>query len=209
MKLYDCSTAPSPRRVRIFLAEKDIDLPKVEVDLRHGEHLSDAFQANNPWCTVPLLELDDGTFISETAAICGYLEALHPDPPLLGRDPRERAMVTMWDQRCERDGFYAVAEVLRNKAKGMQGRALTGPHTVAQIPALVERGRQRVQHFFEALDRQLAGNEFLTGDRLTLADITALVAVDFAGWVKLTLPDELNHARRWHQAMSERPSAKA
>jgi len=208
MKLYDCATAPSPRRVRIFLAEKGIEIPKVEVDLRNGEHLSAPFQEKNPWCTVPLLELDDDTFISETAAICGYLEALHPEPPLLGRDPRERALVTMWDRRCELDGFYAVSEVLRNKAKGLKGRALTGPHNVEQIPELVDRGRARVQHFFEALDAQLAKGEFLTGDSFTLADITALVTVDYAGWVKLTIPDELENAKRWHQAVSERPSAK-
>ncbi len=209
MKLYVCSTAPSPRRVRIFLAEKGMKLPRVEVDLRHDEHLGAVFQSKNPWCTVPLLELDDGTCISETSAICGYLEALHPEPALLGRDPRERALIAMWDRRAELDGFYAVAEVLRNKSEGLKGRALTGPHAVAQIPELVERGQERVLHFFQALDVQLARNEFLAGDQFSMADITALVTVDFAGWVKLSLPDELENARRWHQAVSERPSAKA
>ncbi len=159
--------------------------------------------------TVPLHELADGTFISETAAICDYLEALHPEPPLLGRDPRERAIVAMWDRRCELDGFYAVAEALRNKAKGMKGRALTGLHQVDQIPELVHRGRARVHHFFEALDAQLGKGEFLTGDSFTLADITALVTVDFASWVKLNIPDELHNAKRWHEAVSARPSAKA
>ncbi len=209
MKLYDCQTAPSPRRVRIFLAEKGVEVPVVAVDLRQGEQLAEPFVQINPWCTVPVLQLDDGTAISECAAICGYLEQLHPEPPLLGRDPQERAIVTMWDRRCELDGFYAVAEVLRNKAKGMKGRALTGPQDVEQIPALVERGQGRVQHFFEALDQQLSDKEFLTGEAFTMADITALVSVDFAGWVKLTLSDELVHAKRWHQAVSARPSAKA
>jgi glutathione S-transferase len=209
MKLYDCQTAPSPRRVRIFLAEKGIEIPMVAVDLRNNEHLAAPFRTINPWCTVPVLQLDDGTSISECAAICGYLEELHAEPPLLGRDAKERAIVAMWDRRCELDGCYAVAEMLRNKARGMKARALTGPHDVEQIPALVERGSARVQHFFEALDQRLADHDYLAGECFTMADITALISVDFAGWVKLTLSDELVHAKRWHQAVSARPSAKA
>ena len=126
MKFYDCSTAPSPRRVRIFIAEKGLEIETVEVDLKNAEHLSDSFRKINPHCTVPVLELDDGTTIAEIPPICHYLEETHPEPNLLGADPKERALIAMWDRYMEFDGVMAVAEALRNRAKGMQGRALTG-----------------------------------------------------------------------------------
>ena len=209
MKFYDCSPAPSPRRVRIFIAEKGLDIPTVQVDLRKGEHLTESFRALNPWCTVPVLELDDGTTISEAVAVCRYLEDTHPEPPLMGVDARDRAMVAMWEHRFEIDGFLAVAEAFRNQARGLAGRALTGPENVAQIPELVKRGRGRVERFFAALDAQLAHHPFVAGERYTIADITAQVAVDFAGWIKMSLPPECSHATEWYQRVSERPSAAA
>ena len=154
MKFYDCSTAPSPRRVRIFIAEKGLAIPTVQVDLRNGEHLTESFRILNPWCTVPVLELDDGTAISEAVAVCRYLEDAHPEPPLMGVDARDRAMVAMWEHRFEIDGFLAVTEAFRNQARGLAGRALTGPGSVEQIPELVTRGRARVERFFAALDEQ-------------------------------------------------------
>lgn len=209
MKFYDCATAPSPRRVRIFMAEKGIIMPTVQVDLRAGEHLTPAFQRLNPWCTVPVIELDDGTCISEVMACCRYLEEAYPAPPLMGVDAKDKAVVAMWEHRCEADGINAVGEALRNSAPGLKGRALTGAADIEQIPALAERGRARAARFFAALDGRLAEAEFVAGPRYTVADITAQVAVDFAGWIKMALPEDLRHARRWHAAVSARPSAKA
>ena len=123
MKFYDCRTAPSPRRVRIFLAEKGVEIPVVEVDLGAGEQLGDAFRKINPDCTVPVLELDDGTILSESFAICQYLDAIYPDPPLMGRDPRERALVTMWNGKVEAQGMGALADAFRNRARGFAAQS--------------------------------------------------------------------------------------
>jgi glutathione S-transferase len=209
VKLHDCRTAPSPRRVRIFLAEKGLALPTVQVDLRHGEQLTPTFRALNPWCTVPVLELDDGTTISEAIAVCHYLEAVHPEPALMGCTPAEKATILMWEHRCEIDGFLAVQEAFRNGARGLKGRALTGAEEVAQIPALAERGRARVLRFMRLLDRRLAESPWVGGPGYSVADITALVAVDFAGWLRLELPPDCVHARRWYADASQRPSAMA
>ena len=209
MKFYDCSTAPSPRRVRVFAAEKGISLPTVQVDLRNGEQFSDAFRAINPDCTVPVLLLDDGTAIADAVAICGYLEEIHPDPPLIGTTAQERAAVTALNRQIERDGFYAAMDALRNTAKGLKSRALPGPHDYEQIPELAERGRSRIANFFRDMDARLEGREFVAGSRYTIADISALVLVDFAGWVKVSVPEECANLRRWYAAVSSRPSAKA
>jgi glutathione S-transferase len=209
MKFYDCSTAPSPRRVRIFLAEKGISLPTVQVDLRNGKQFSPAFRAINPDCTVPALALDDGTVIADAVAICGYLEELHPEPPLIGATPQERAVVTALNRQIERDGFYAAMDALRNATKGLKGRALPGPHNYEQIPELAERGRARIGHFFRDMDARLAGKRFVAGDRYSIADISSLVLIDFAGWMKLAIPDDCANLRRWYEAVAARPSAKA
>ncbi len=208
MKFYDCRTAPSPRRVRIFLAEKGIELPVVQVDLGAGEHLGEAFRKINPDCTVPVLELDDGTVLSESFAICQYLDAVYPDPPLMGRDPRERALVTMWNGKVEAQGMGALAEAFRNSARGFAGRALTGPEGYEQIPELADRGRRRAEEFLHRLDRELAEREYLAGDTFSVADITALVMVDFAGWIKLSLPEGADNLGRWYDSVSARPSAR-
>lgn len=209
MKLYDCTTAPSPRRVRIYLAEKGIELPLVEVDLRNGEHLGEAYRAINPDCTVPVLELDDGRRLSEIFAICQYLEAVHPQPPLLGRDAFEIAQVTMWNTKIEQQGLSALSESFRNHAKGFRDRALTGPLNVEQIPALVERGRKRAAAFFDRLDAQLEDRDYVVGDRFTLADITAFVAVEFAGWSKIPATEGRPNLERWYAGVSARPSVSA
>ncbi len=208
MKFYDCAPAPSPRRARIFIAEKGLEIPVVQVDLRAGEQHADAFAAINPHRTVPVLELDDGSRITNTAGICAYLEALCPRPALLGETPAEKGHVAQMQWRMETQGLMAVGEVLRNRAKGFRGRALTGAVDFEQIPQLAERGLRRIDLFFEELDAILAESFFVAGDRFSIADITALVAVDFAGWVKKSLPDEAVHARRWHEAVSARPSAR-
>jgi glutathione S-transferase len=209
MKFYDSAGAPSPRRVRIFLAEKGITVPTVQVDLRNGEQFSAGFRAINPDCTVPVLRLDDGTAISDAIAICVYFEAVRPLPALLGADPRAKAIVTAAQRRAEREGFQAVAEAFRNFTPGLQGHALTGPDGYAQIPALVQRGRTRVERFFAAMEATLADKPFVCGFDYSIADITTLVTVDFAKRIKLAIPEGSVHLRRWYDAVSIRPSAKA
>ena len=152
MKFYDCAPAPSPRRVRIFLAEKGISVPTVQVDLRNGEQFGEAFRKINPDCTVPVLVLDDGTTIADAIGICDYFEAAQPEPSLMGRTPTEKGVITAWQRQCERDGFYAMMEAFRNSTPGFKGRAVTGPTDFDQIPALAERGKLRVNAFFRMLD---------------------------------------------------------
>ena len=209
MKLYDCTTAPSPRRVRMFLAEKGIEIPLVQVNLRESEQLGDAFRKINPDCTVPVLELDDGTRISEIFAICQYLESEYPEPVLMGRNSVEQAMVSMWNTKIEQNGIAAVGEILRNSAKGMRDRALPGPINLAQIPQLVERGRTRVQAFLDRMDGQLDANTFITGEQFTMADITGFVTVEFAQRLKIPIKDSQQNLQLWFDAVSKRPSTQA
>ncbi len=208
MKFYDCQPAPSPRRVRMMIAEKGIAVDKIEVDLRNGEHLKDWFRRINPRAEVPVLELDDGTIITESVAIYRYLEEIQPEPALMGRNPKEKAVIAMWDHKVEIEGFFAVAEVLRNTAKGFAGRAITGPESYAQIPELAERGRRRVAEFMSTLNTRLGAARYLGGDQFSVVDISGLVVVDFAGWIKATIPDDHVHLKRWHDEVSARPSAK-
>lgn len=207
MKFYDCSTAPSPRRVRVFIAEKGIDIETVQVDLGSGEQFSEAFRKINPDCVVPVLELDDGTILTEVVAICDYLESLYPEPPLMGKTPLERALVLMWNAKVEQLGLWAMAEAFRNSAKGLSNNAITGPDSYPQIPELAERGRQRVARFFERLDNELADREFLAGSFYSMADISALVVVDFAAWIRIAVPEEAVNLKRWYDAVATRSSA--
>jgi len=209
MKLYDCTPAPSPRRVRMFIAEKGLTIPMVQVDLRAGEHLKPEFAEINPWRTVPVLELGDGTRISEAIACCIYLEQTHPEPPLMGRDAKEKAVIAMWEHRCEIDGFLAVVEAFRNATPGMKGRALPGTMNYEQIPALIERGRARVRHFFQWLNERLGESEFVAEPAFSIADITAFVCIQFAAWSKITPGEEATNIHRWLEAMRARPSATA
>ncbi len=209
MKFYDCKPAPSPRRARIFIAEKGLNIPTVQVDLRNGEHLKPEFRAINPHCTVPVLELDDGTRLLTTAAIWRYLEETHPNPPLMGTTAKEKAQIADAQWRIETEGMLAVAEALRNSSPGMKDRAVTGPDNYAQIPELAERGRKRTTGFLGRLDAMIGGKPFLFGDRFSIADIDVLVVVDFAKWLKIELPPGAVQARRWYEAVAARPSAKA
>lgn len=209
MKFYDCKTAPSPRRVRIFLAEKGIELETVQVDLGSGEQFGSAFRRINPDCVVPVLELDDGRCISEVIAICHYLEELHPEPPLFGRTPEERAEVLMWNAKVEQQGLWAVADAFRNTAKGLVDKALPGPDSYSQIPELAERGRARVQAFYQRIDARLADRHFIAGDFFSVADISALAVVDFAAWLKMTLPEDAVNVARWYATVAGRESATA
>ena len=207
MKFYDCITAPSPRRVRIFLAEKGLDIETQQVDLRSGEQFSDSFREVNPDCTVPALELDDGTVLTEVFAICQYIEAIHPEPPIMGRDARERALVTMWNTKVEQQGLAAVAEAFRNNSKGFRNRAMTGPSDIEQLPQLVERGTDRVRQFFDRLDGHLGEYTYVAGDEFSIADITAFVTLEFARGVKVDFGNERPNLGRWYDQIKERPAS--
>ncbi len=209
MTLYDFSLAPSPRRTRILLAEKGIAVDNVQVDLTKAEQLAPEFRAISPTCTVPALKLEDGTVLTQNVASALYLEDIRPEPPMLGATPAERAVVMNWNARVEFEGLMAVAEVLRNRSKAMQGRALTGPDDYAQIPELAERGRARLKRFFATLDEALDGREFLATERFSFADISAYVAVDFAKWVKAEPEEGQANLKRWFAAAAARPSAAA
>lgn len=204
--LYDCATAPSPRRTRILLAEKGIAHETVQVDLVRGEQLGEAYRAINPQCTVPALRTEDDGLLTDNAAIAAWLEARFPEPPLLGRTPAEKAEIASWNWRVEFEGLMPIAEAMRNSSPAMADRALPGPMNYAQIPELAQRGLARVQHFFQTLNDRLAGREFIATDRFSLADITAVVAVDFARIVRVKPGEQHPELVRWRAAMGERPS---
>lgn len=208
MKFYDCATAPSPRRVRMFIAEKGLSdqIETVEVNLREAEQLKPAFREINPYCTVPVLELDDGTRLYSTAGCCRYLEEAYPEPPLMGRSTEEKAIVADLEWRMEIDGFMAAGEALRNAAKRLENRAIVGPDDYAQIPELAERGRRRAGRFLERLDTILADRDYVAGAAFSIADITAYCTVDFAKWAKVEVPDDAANLHRWFATVGERPS---
>ncbi len=204
--LYDCATAPSPRRARIFLAEKGVPHETVQIDLRGNEQMGEAYRRINPQCTVPALRTEEGTLLTDNAAIAAYLEARYPEPPLLGRTPQDKAEIASWQWRIEFEGLMAVAEGLRNSSPAMVNRALPGPVDYPQIPELAQRGLARVQQFFLALNEQLAGRDFVAASQFSVADITAVVVVDFARALRLKPGDDLRHLLRWRAAMGERPA---
>lgn len=206
--LYDCATAPSPRRARILLAEKGVAHETVQIDLRNNEQLGEAYRRINPQCTVPALRTEDdgGLLLTDNAAIAAYLEARFPEPPLLGVTPVEKAEVASWQWRAEFEGLMSVAEALRNSSPGLVNRALPGPVDYAQIPELAERGVAKLNQFFAVLNDRLAERAFIATERFSLADITAVVAVDFARAVKVKPGDAHPHLQRWRASMAERPS---
>lgn len=207
MIFYDCQTAPSPRRARMIIAEKGLEIDTVQIDLGKGEQLGDDYKKINPSCTVPALKLDDGTVLCENIAIADYLESIQPQPPLIGSTAQQRAVVLDWNARIEIQGMSAIAELFRNSAKGFNNRAATGPMNLAQIPELAERGRQRFQAFYPMLDAQLRGKDFIAGDYFSIADIAAFVTTEFAGWVKEAVPEECSAVRQWYERVKSRPSA--
>lgn len=203
MKLYDGGRAPNPRRVRIFLAEKGIDVPTEQIDLGALQQRSDAYTAINPMQRVPALVLDNGTVIAESIAICRYFESLQPEPILFGIDPLDSALVEMWNRRTELHLFFPVATIFQHLHPAM--RRMVDP----QVPAWGEANKPRVMQFLEFLDGELKDRPYVAGDRYTVADITALVAVDFMRVSKLVVPENLGNLQRWHQAVAKRPSAAA
>jgi glutathione S-transferase len=203
MKLYDSGRAPNPRRVRIFLAEKGITVPSVQVDITKLEHRRPDYAALNPVQQVPTLVLDDGTAISETIAICRYFEEIQPDPPLFGTDPLSRAIVEMWQRRIEFGLLGPVAAVFRHLHPSM------AQMEVPQVPAWGEANKARAQTFLAVLDRQLADKPFVCGPDFTVADITGYVGIDFMRPSRLSVAEELSNVRRWLSDVAARPSANA
>jgi glutathione S-transferase len=203
MKLYDGGRAPNPRRVKVFLAEKGITVPIEQVDLGKLAHKSPAYTAINPLQRVPALELDDGTVISESIAICRYFEQLHPEPALFGTNAKDMAVVEMWERRLEFHLLGPVSHVFRNSHPAMKEME------VPQVQAWADANKPRVMDFLALLDRELNGRRYIAGDRYTVADITGMISVDFMKPAKLAMPDTLPNLRRWHDEVSARPSAKA
>lgn len=202
MKIYNSSTAPNPRRVRVFVAEKGIQIPYEEVDLAKAVNRGEEFRKKNPSGTVPVLELDDGTCISETVAICRYLEELHPNPPLMGVDAKDRAIVEMWQRRMELELLLPVADAFRQRHDFFKGK-------IRQLPEYAELQKKNAEDRLARLNNELANRKFIAGDRYTIADITALCAIDFGRVSKIAIqPDQTNLAR-WHAEVSARASAKA
>jgi len=202
MKLHESAAAPNPRRVRIFLAEKGIEVPTVQVDIGKAENRKPAFLAKNPMGGVPVLELDDGSFLAETVAICRYFEGLQPDPPLMGTDARDRAFVEMWNRRMEFEIALPIMQSFRNTHDFFKGR-------IPQVPEYGAVCKAAACKRMEWLDGELAGRPFIAGDRYTIADITALVGIDFGRVTQIRIQPELENLQRWHDAVASRPSAKA
>ena len=209
MKLYDFTMAPNPRRVRMFLAEKGIEVDSEQVDIPAGENLAPEFRAINPRGLLPTLVLDDGTVIDESVAICRYFEELHPEPPLMGTDAQSKAVIESAQRHMEWDGLQPVAEAFRNGNPAFKNRATPGSEGVPVIPDLVERGMAGAGRFYDALNATLADHEYVAGDAFSIADITAFCVVDFAKWVQIRAGEEHPHLRRWYDAVKARPSASA
>jgi glutathione S-transferase len=203
MKLYDGGRVPNPRRVRIYLAEKGLDVPLEPVDLGALAHKSPEYTAINPLQRLPALQLDDGTVLTESIAICRYFERLHPEPPLFGIGAKEAAVIEMWERRIEFHLLGPVSHIFRNSHPAMKAME------VPQVPAWADANRPRVQDFLALLDGELRNRRYVAGDRYTVADITGLVAVDFMKPAKLAVPETLTHLKRWHADVSARPSAQA
>jgi len=209
LKLYHSSGSPNSRRVRILIAEKGLDIELAPVDLGAKEQFSDAYRAINPRAVVPTLVLDDGTAIGEVPAIMRYLDEAYPKLPLLGATPKEKALITMWERRAELEGFASVMEGARNAAAGLKGRAISGPHGYEQIPALIERGRNRTQQFYADMNLHMASSHHVAGEFFSLADIQLLCLLDFAtGWGRMPIPDDCTALTAWHQKTSGRASAR-
>ena len=203
MKLYDGGKAPSPRRVRIFLAEKGIEVPLVSVDMSALGHKAEHLTTRNPLQRLPILELDDGTVLTETVAICRYFEELHPEPALFGRTQLEKAQVEMWNRRLEINFYMAVGQAFRHIHPAMK------EWEVPQIPEWGEANKPKALEFLAMMDKELANRQFAAGDAFTIADITGLVALDFMKPARIAIPDDLTHVLRWYADLRARPSAQA
>jgi len=203
MKLFDGGMAPNPRRVRIFLAEKGVEVPLVPVDMAALGHQSTELTEMNPLQRLPVLELDDGTILSESVAICRYFEELHPEPHLMGVDIIDRAVVEMWQRRMEMHLLLLVANVFRHSHPAM------ADWEVPQIKEFSEANRPKALATMKWLNVELENRPFIAGERFTIADITAMVALDFCKPARLEIPEEYTHLLQWYANVRSRPSAKA
>lgn len=202
MKLYNLEGGSNPRRVRIFLAEKGIDIPMVNIDMTKGENQTPEFLGKNPLGKLPVLELDDGTILSESMAICRYFEELHPEPPLLGRDPLEKAQIEMWNRRMELEIAIPIAHCFQHSHPFWAGR-------IEQVPEYGEYCKRNVMRRLEWLDQALAERQYIAGDGYSMADITAQAGLILGKVAKVRVPEGLQNVNRWFQTVSSRPSARA
>ena len=202
MIFYDGGGAPNARRVRIYLSEKGLDIPMKTIDIMKSEHKTDEYKKISPLSQVPALELDDGTFITESIAICRYFEALNPDPNLMGTDPNEIAIIEMWQRRLELLLMMPIASVFRHGHPVMA-------HLENQVIEWSEANKPRILSFYNWLDKQLKGKDFICLNRYTLADVTALTCFEFAKWPKINIPEDCLNLKKYYQMLSDRPSAKA
>jgi glutathione S-transferase len=209
LKLYHAASSPNSRRVRIFLAEKGLKPTLIAVDLGAGEQHSEAYRAINPRRVVPALVLEDGTTIGEVPAIMRYLDEAFPETPLLGATPKDKGLIVMWERFAELEGFAAVMEGVRNKVPRLKDRAIAGPHGYEQIPGLVDRGVLRVNNFLTDLNERLEQVSFVAGEQFSAADITALVTIDFAKALDVSVPERHRSLTRWYDVVSARPSISA
>lgn len=201
MKLFDGGRAPNPRRVSVFIAEKGIEVERVPVDMNSLGHKSDEITRRNPLQRLPVLELDDGTVIAESIAICRYLEEMHPDPPLFGVDALDRALVEMWQRRLELILLSQVAQAFRHIHPAMKD------WEVPQFPDYGEASKTKAVETMRWLNQELAQREFITGERFTVADITGMIALDFTKPARIEIPAELENLHRWYATLKARPSA--
>jgi len=208
MKLYDFKMAPNPQRVNMFLVEKGIEVPTVEINTRERAQFADTYRAINAISQVPTLELDDGTCIAESMAICRYFEEIQPDPPLFGRDAKEKALVEMWSRRAEFMGYLSAADMLRNSSPVFKDRGLPGvPGGVPQIAELIERGRGAMDRFFAHFDKRLGEAQFVAGNLFSVADITTFVTIRFASRVDVAPSHSHANIARWLNEIGSRPSS--
>ncbi|MBU2193749.1 MAG: glutathione S-transferase [Alphaproteobacteria bacterium] len=203
MKLFDGGRAPNPRRVRVFLAEKGIEVPVAPVDMAAMEHRGPDVSSRNPLQRLPVLELDDGTVLCESIAICRYFEEIQPEPALFGRGAVGKALVEMWQRRMELNLLFPVAQAFRHIHPAMKG------WEVPQVPDWGEANKPKAIEFLRLLDKELKEREFIAGDDYSVADITGLVALDFMKPARIAVPEELANVLRWHRAIAARPSAAA
>ena len=210
MKLHDFGPAPNAQRVRVFMAEKGLEIPIVEVKVRDGVMFEEPYRSMNPFAVVPFLELDDGTCIGESVSICRYLEDLHPTPSLMGRDPKERALIDMWNRRVELDGYLPTMHALRNAEPGFQGRVVPGTRNdLVQFPEIVERGKDMLLILLERLEAQLADNRFIAGEAFSIADITGYFLIRLGDRLDFPIPDDRPNVARWYEDVAARPRTQA
>lgn len=207
MKLYDFGLAGSGKRVRVFLAEKNLDIPIVELNVRDGEQFKEPFNTLNPFHCVPFLELDDGSIIAESVSICRYLDELYPEPSLFGQSTQQRAVIDMWNRRIELDGYMPMLHAVRNQVPMFTGRVLPGTrNSLPQLPAVVDRGKDMLKTLLSRVDPLLANQTFIAGDTVSVADITAWFMMNMAATINVDFIDDYPNMRRWQTMFSARPS---